>query len=217
MIESFDINDPSLKWQRSGIWNRLQELEKFMEIAESGLEDSLVSFNSWLDKKASNIPESEKSDFYENYSEEHWSFSKSFPHLLRYSWFVACYSFLENELISLCDTCYKNLKLNKKPPSSGIFKAKDYLTDAAGIQFPVKSQWWKEICVYNKLRNSIVHDNGLVEEKKGSKEIKEFTSKYSSVVSLSDNGQIQFTKEICPMTIRTLRFFFRELLEQESG
>ena len=76
---------------------------------------------------------------------------------------------------------------------------------------PASMPAWDLICIYNKLRNAIVHESGKL-NKQRKEELKDFL-RGSKSVSLDQFDRLQFTGDFCIEVIKQMKeFFFKELL-----
>ncbi|WP_281659446.1 hypothetical protein [Halobacillus sp. Cin3] len=98
-------------------------------------------------------------------SEKHM-FSVQFPSILRSSLLISIYSFLENQLIRLCKELQESRDLSIKVNNinnKGIEKAKIYLKNVVGIDFPTNSKEWQDIKRYQYIRNNFAHSEGILD------------------------------------------------------
>lgn len=87
-----------------------------------------------------------------------------FPRMLFSSFLVAWFTFVEHELVKLCDS--KNLSVKVKIHDqerlgTGIQRAYIFLKD--GANFTIPDQYWQELTKIREIRNRIVHDDGRIE------------------------------------------------------
>jgi hypothetical protein len=138
------------------------------------MEKHLLSKQSMVDRE-------EDEDFFSNEDDdddgisEGWThfigdrhtFLVQFPSILRSSLLISVYSFLENLLTKLCRELQEKMKLSVKYNSiagKGIEKAKTYLIEVVGIEFPSNSIEWQLINDYKNIRNCFAHSEGVVKE-----------------------------------------------------
>ena len=203
----------SIRWFEVGISIDLDNLQDFINVLEQTLVQQKKSFEEIVDREAAEIEEEYRDEFYESRSDEHWQLSDVFPSTLRSSVFVASYSMFEHHLINICNREHKRQKLAKEPNFRNriIFSAIEYLVKEAGIKLPAKMPAWDLICVYNKLRNAIVHESGKL-SKQYQADLKDFLSSTKSV-SLDQFDTLQFSENFCLEAIKQMKeFFFKELL-----
>lgn len=107
-----------------------------------------------------------------------WALRDLDPDVVRYAIFIAMYSQFEHYLN---ETCKELEPLHKIKLSDldhrGIKKASVYLTKVAGIKSPFSDTSWQKLSDLNKLRNQIVHANGIIES---TQEIKKVVERINS-------------------------------------
>jgi len=141
-----------------------------------------------------------------------------FTNILRKSFFVGLYTFLESRLMEICRS--QKRADSSQPlsdiPGKGIYKAKTYLVKVLGINFPFDTNpEWKEIQdYYRRLRNCIVHNEGRLDEGMKSKEDLEALRDYvARKQTLSLPGkEIILHRDFCKEALDTIRKFFDSLL-----
>lgn len=119
-----------------------------------------------------------------------WALKEIYPDAVRYAIFIAMYSQFEH---CLNKTCKELEPMHDKKLSDingqGIKKGYDYLKKVAGIMSPFSDRSWQKLMDLNKLRNKIVHANGVIESAQEIKNIVEqintwapLTTKDSTVI-----------------------------------
>ncbi len=152
----------------------------------------------------------------ENNVGDYQFYRDEFPYILRNSFFVSAYSLLEFDIDFIC----KELKTKKKIPinlsdlSGDLMKRLKLYFKLAAVEYPFNNKIWEEINNYSKLRNCIVHSNGLL--KKDDKDY-EALIKYVKEKSLakeryiiSDEAaelEIGLTKAFCEEAVDTMEKF----------
>lgn len=111
-----------------------------------------------LNKKISDLNNKEKRELIESEVQYMDIISDTLPNMVRSTFFVSIYSFLEQSLISTCNQLQKNynykIKL-KDLNGKGCARCRIYLIKVVGIKFPEDN--WPEIKLYMDIRNHIVH------------------------------------------------------------
>ncbi len=147
------------------------------------LEEYLQRYSDEINKKLAEGIEKYPEDPYsgEGIYQEYQIFAEYYPNILRKSFITTCYSYLEKELFEICKI-QKNLKslpldvtdLNGR----GIKQAKTYLNKVAGIDFS-DNETWNEITNIGKIRNLIVHKDGILDAL--DKEIRTYIDRRSDI------------------------------------
>ncbi len=220
-----DIDRHEIFWptiDESGLEHQIEFFENYLYMMESFIESQINDCNRELenypkdyepnydqtyqigemivkgDPVAEDIREiNDRTDELENYS-----------NLLRKSYFISLYTFLESRLDRECiqrgkynsDTKIKLKDLNGR----GITRAKTYLVKVLGSNFPFgTSTEWKEIQGYRELRNCIVHSNGEVAGTK----LENYIEKHDGL-SFDSSGWVFLTKDYCTTVLTTINKFF---------
>jgi len=148
------------------------------------------------------------------YSEQYNFLINIQPNIFNKSAVVTLYTCLEHNLIEFCNLCQHFLKTNISVADfngEGIFKAKRYLTKLMDIDFGT-SQEWEFMTQFNKLRNCIVHANGVV--KKGTQnELMNYIKK-SPTLSLNQEINLIISMQYLTEVIHNIRVFFQWLYKK---
>ena len=151
-------------------------------------EQSIIKGQQDLQKKAKKAiqAESEYADEMQNSSDDaghrqHYIFN---PNLLYNSLFITFYSYFENRMKEISiyfDDLYDNLE--KIPSRNIIGFYKDYLFKHHYSDFSEVQSEWDIINDFQKIRNNIVHSNGVIlnDETKKTIELNEALNKYPSI------------------------------------
>jgi hypothetical protein len=205
--------DPELERQflQELIQWRLDELADYAATFEDLLSSEQEKFAADIKDKISNMPQSEKDQFENYYSYDVARVFEAFPRLLRTGFLVSCYSFLEDELMSLCDYLKKRHRFSvarKDLRDKGVVSCQNYLKKVAQISFPDQSNSWKEILFFNDIRNVIVHSNGVVE-----KDSVKASIERSQYVTVDRLNFVQLSLTFSEYVVVIIREFFDELFK----
>ena len=137
-----------------------------------------------------------------------------FPKILESSLFIGLYAFLENVLLGLCEeirTRRGYLLGVSDLRDKGVLGARTYIKKLAGFCFPDESPHWRDIDIYRRIRNCIVHRDGEIREGdyKLEKGIKDLAKKGRSVDLAG--GQIGLFEGFCVEFIDSTDGFLKEL------
>lgn len=115
-----------------------------------------------------------KSDLDNYFPEEYFRIEDVFLKQFRYSIIVTIYSLLESSLNYLCQYLFRlnrfGLKL-EEVRRDGIERAKLYLSKVCLIDFTEESKEWQEMQKLNRIRNCVVHAEGIVNKVKSPKKL----------------------------------------------
>lgn len=182
--------------------------------------------NSWIDgfyRSTYDPDEYYKSPYYEleianvYFLEQQFELeiTLNFPNILRRSFFVNLYSFLESTLMQKChDLERKDVQtlLLKEIAGKGIQQAMTYFIKVQGIPFSLgESSQWEKIRHYQRLRNCIVHNEGKLDERTSERpKIESFVAKEPGL-SLSD-GEVVLGADFCSEAIDVIETFLVQVL-----
>lgn len=151
-------------------------------------------------------------DDYWHELEEYSNIKDTFPNLFRLSFFVFSYAFLETHIINILGWFEDKYKVKISDlKGKGIFLARNYLTKIVNIKFPENSIHWNNIIYYNKLRNTIVHNLGKINDETYYKnELMKYININSKFISIQ-NHKIQFSDGFLFEVIDNIDKFFQEI------
>lgn len=202
-------------WFEQWIHINLDTLSEYVVLVEELLGNKFKSLTSWIEKEASKEVGEQQEDLYEFYADDYNQLSNMFPSILRSSLFITLYSFLENQLIFLCERLHRQhgypIKLADLR-GEGIVRAQSYLKKVVNIDFPDQTSSWDDIVSYNRIRSFIIHNGGQLDKSNKAKKAESFINTRPSI-TLDDLRYIQFSKDFCLEVNGTLRNFFLDLFK----
>lgn len=136
---------------------------------------------------------------------------KEFADMIRKSFFVNLYSYLESQLLNECkirQQARDDILLTLRDVSGkGIFLAKTYLVKVLRVDMPFRSPEWCEIQNYNKLRNCIVHNEGELESFHDREALAKYIETKGTLTFGGRQGIIVFDRGFCEESTHTIRSF----------
>jgi len=147
-------------------------------------------------------------------NEHFYKIVSEFSKILRESFFITLYAFFENTLTVLCEIirAKRNYSIEISDiRDKGIFAAKTYIEKVANFPFPEQSSYWKDICVYNKIRNCIVHRGGQIADR-DKKLIEKFTKRKLSIDLILEKD-ISLSEGFCLKFVNIMEDFLEELFK----
>ena len=181
---------------------------KYHYIMEKHLQEYPDEFlNDELKKYPNNLDSDLESSIYSEYS----YISEVFPNILRYSFLITCYSYLETALIQECkiEKNIKSLHLDINDlKGKGIEQARNYLIKVAGIDFP-SNEIWSEIMNFKDIRNFIVHNEGILNKSKKAEKIRGYIGRRQDI--FIDGDKIILSSDYCKHVINIIAEFFQNL------
>jgi hypothetical protein len=131
------------------------------------LKNELEHFEKIVEAQAKAISDdSERNEFYEYQSNEYWKLNESFVRILRNSFLITIFSFMENRIDAICDKLQKKhrMQISWRDLRGDILdRGALYIENFVGHS-PNEISVWSNIRNYQKIRNSIVHNDGQIQE-----------------------------------------------------
>jgi len=220
-----DIDRREIFWptiDELGLEHQVEFFENYLYMMESFIESQINDCNRELD----NYPKDYEPNYDQTYQigemivkgdpvaediheiNDRMDELENYSNLLRKSYFISLYTFLESRLNRECIQRSKfnsDTKITLKDLNGrGIARAKTYLVKVLGSNFPFgTSAEWKEIQWYMKLRNCIVHSNGEVADPK----LENYIENHDGL-SYDSNGWVFLTKGFCRTALTTIKNLF---------
>lgn len=149
--------------------------------------------------------------------EEMWLYRfEGFANILRKSFFISVYGWLESSLTEEChrrDSEWKARIKEKGIRGSTIYEAMSYLTRCQGVNYPLgESAEWRRINGdYRRLRDCIVHCGGRLDERcEGKTKLERYARKAGLTSSYGD--EIILSADFCREALDTVTRFYTSLL-----
>jgi len=201
-------------------------MPKFVKFLDVAIGDWLTNYLDLLEKFLGEYLEKLEEEYEEgDMDEEYFLYQRNYPNILRESFFITCYSILEQELVAVCKS-QKELKSLPKDINDmrgrGIDGAKEYLKHAKIELSTAKS--WEDIKNIQSIRNCIVHSGGNLTNltDKKSQKIREYIEKRKDRKDITiENDKIILTTEYCRYVVNTFSEFEFDtkcrLVDSEGG
>jgi hypothetical protein len=199
------------------IWNPDEHRKQFEFSTEKlELEHQIEFFTNYFEILKVSLSGVETSDDFFDLDESFNSFEvDEFINLMRSSFFISLYSYLEAQLNKECqlsqqDNTQIKILLNDIH-GSGIDRAKTYLVKVLDTSFPFdKDLAWKEIQLFGKLRNCIVHADGKVKDSNLEKYIENHPDLHCEMIFGDDI--VVLDEGFCEKAIAVISAFLHSLL-----
>lgn len=197
-------------------WIREEKYGFSLTIEEAELEHQLEFLRNYLttlEGFLSSYVETESDPFDDSFNKQE---IYEFMGLLRSSFLVSLYSYLETRLVNECrqsqqDNPSIKLSFDDINGRNIIKKAETYLVKVLDTSFPFDTDpHWKEIHWYNQIRNCIVHKEGKVFDK----ELKKYIESRSdiSLEKAFGNVYLILSNSFCEKALSTISAFLTSLL-----
>ena len=140
--------------------------------------------------------------------------SRIFPSILWSSLLVMIIAHFENSLLLICDTLAieQGEKLTIKHISGNSIseKAKIFLNKVLVINFDFGlSEHWKDIRMYRKIRNVIIHHGGYLKDS-DYRDLKTIIEN-SNIINLAEDSLVSFDIKFVDQALTSVSLFFEEL------
>ncbi len=206
-------------WGRVGIDISIENLRLHIKAIESLLKKESDRLSKQMDKNIERLPPEDRDHVYEYYGDDLWRMNEVFPSIHRESMLITIFSILENQLNFICKELAPRAKCDiglAELGARGIDRCKVYLKRVVGVSFPSGSKYWRDIKMFQNLRNIIVHNNSRLDNNgKGHKAIKDYIRK-SKYLGLDDRNTIQIKEGFLLLVIDSVSGLFRDILLQVS-
>jgi hypothetical protein len=155
---------------------RLDELKQLHEFFEDQVVKHESKLEDIIDEQQENAKtQDEKDTIYQIYEDEYNNYKDVFPGTFRYAMIILLYSLLEHKMGQLCKVIEAKTDprihvdefIRQKGRISDIQKSWFYIKEIGDINLRENSIRWKKLQKnFRSVRNSIVHDNGVVTTQK---------------------------------------------------
>jgi hypothetical protein len=153
-------------WKRVSyqlVISELEQMARYLDLMNSGIQDNQQKLEADLKAMTNNMTEEERSDFYDFHEDDMIEAGSDFPTLLFSSFIISWYSFIECQLISLCNILELRISVSIKDNIrhyEGIRRAYKFLDEAAN--YKIDNAHWQELLKVGKIRNKLVHEGGIL-------------------------------------------------------
>jgi len=192
---------------------RLDELRKYLGVTDKYLRKAKEDFKAWADGEAKTLPPQQQQEFYEFYSDEYWRHEEKFPRILRNSFLVSAHSLLEYELNVICEKLRKDQEIAVSLSNfrgDELERVKLFFKNA-GLSLDYNSPTWQEINNYYLVRNSIVHNSGLIKGFKREKDLRTYITQKKIISQDTIQEEVALTEQFCEEVINTMQSFLDEV------
>ena len=193
--------------------SRWDDLVEYLTRTEKSLQKALEEFEAKYYEEVQKFTPAQRQEFDELYAEDYWRYLEGFPRILRSSFLVSACSLLEYEIGMIC----KRLQQKKKILISCSDLRGDMLERAklycklAGLDLPTDDSTWQEVNHYIKVRNCIVHKNGLLKEFQGDKDLISYITRKGIISQDTIEQEIALTEQFLKEVIVTIRAFLEKI------
>lgn len=196
----------------------LHVLSQYFETMDRQLQEAARIENSALESKLRLAPQMEDWERQDLIQSHHEYYEKHFPTKLRYSFVLLVWSTVETQLKATCDRVAKQfrrkLTLADIHGDNTLSRCGRYLEKVACIEIADKTLW-SEMQTFQKLRNAIIHANGLLKDLKSEGEHPHFQQYFKRNLGLSLDpwGAVAIGPAYCRHVIDASEKLFHAIFE----
>ena len=193
----------------------LLELEEYLKTTEKYLLDVATDKGACLDEQANALPSEERNEFYERNIDFYRTYAETFPMILRNSFLVSAYSLLEHKMAFICKQLQKDkgLPISWKDLNGNTLEQFKKYCNLASLPFSFNNQAWQEIKRYAKVRNCIVHRNGLLSEFEDKEDLIPYLTRKGIISQHTIEQEIALTGEFCKEVVKAIGVFLNGVIE----
>lgn len=128
--------------------------------------------------------------------------------LLRRSFLISIYSYMEHKLVMVCRAKEKtsHCRLSDVKARNDLERVRKFCLEELHVEFPEKTPEWREIKNYRLLRNCIVHHSSMIDEDYKSNELMNYLIKKRGLLTIYSN-EIFIEKGYCEEVNKTMWIF----------
>lgn len=141
-----------------------------------------------------------------------------FTNLLRSSFFVSLYSFLESRLVNECHSrkgAHTPLRLSDIRARNELDRIQKYFTKVLRVYFPNETTQWQEVQNYRVLRNCIVHNRGVLSGSREERQLQNYIDRKSDLRIVGD--EVFLDTAFCSEALETVKAFFCRLISSNKS
>jgi hypothetical protein len=211
------------------VLNKIEALEQFRYFALQSIEIEKKAFQNRFRKSTKGMTEREISNLLDIMSEDSFLIDSVFQNIYTYSFVIILYSYIENGLNTICWAEYhaklkahilmggQEIKIQYNDvPGKGIERAKKYLKEEIKKNIYTDGESWTEIKSLQKIRDSIVHNGGLSNEKiEGDSNIKRHV-KENRIEIINTTGRINIKPDYLEYIFERTKEFFQNAISTKQ-
>ncbi|WP_320044963.1 hypothetical protein [uncultured Desulfobacter sp.] len=189
---------------------QIEYMKRYNKELEAKFKKDLDDTDEYYSKEMSKVENN--SENVEMYAELRFNDKEAiyeFIRNLRYSSLVNLFSFLESSLNNLCLILRKEMKIVISPEDlrhKGVTRSMIYLKKVCSVDFPSKGNDWQQIEKLNRVRNQIVHEQGVINNKKERPGKTAFNIVNSTIgLSIKNDRQIIVEYDYFPHIIKNIK------------
>ncbi len=208
----------TFEWFKAGVRIDIDNLRKYLSIVHTALGEKSREFQERIEQEAIEFDSVTRDEYYAIMSDEHWQLADVLPNLLYQSILVVTYSLLERSLIGLAKSIAskRDIRLQVNDLKyKGIEAARHYMDKVLSISFLAKEdKGWNEIQDLRKIRNNIVHNEGIVIPGCNDYDaIVNYIKRKNGLIKINEFKHIQVEKTYCEYVIDLVKEFIIKIAD----
>ena len=217
MVTAFDENTRRFSRLKFKILDDVSHLEELSKLVEAALtrECAALAEKIEAEKADSSQEESESLDGW--HINDFLRLQEDFPRLQRYAMFTTAMAAVEANVVALCCVLKENMGLTvefKKSQSNIVSDALKYLKKHAMVNMGRLSDDIKNIDMFRRIRNCIVHSEGRNTDS-AREQIQEYCDRIPTL-SLNGKERIVLSEGFVSIALHIIRQFFMGLLDSSK-
>ena len=143
---------------------QLEQMSRYLSLIQASLSQHLEEMEAaYREDMAGEMTDDEYHLLEDHYTDQFLEAGRDFPDRLLSSFIVAWYSFVEQQLLDICENLNLRISIGPKDGENfgkGIRRARKFLLEAG--QYEIHPPHWQELVEIGRLRNFIVHEGTRV-------------------------------------------------------
>ncbi len=198
-------------------YKEFDELKQFLNVTEKYLAKAKSEFEtkSFTELGLDSLPNDIRNDIY---NDKHWYYDVKFPRILRNSFLVTAISYLEYEIYVIYSRLKKIELIPSKDSTDKGYEQAKLVWKLVDLESYHRSKIWQELKFYYKVRNCIVHKDGLIMELeyKDRRVLIPYLKKTGIISHDTIDEEIALTASFCEEVITTIQHFLNYMYENKS-
>lgn len=199
------------RWETEVLFGRLFGYQEMMEERFARMR---AVDKARVDQRPPQLSEEDFAEWRDKLLAHEERYNRDFPRNMRYSFVVLLQIIIETRLRAACDEISRRKRLQLTEGNlrgSAIDRARLFLSKVASLDVS-NSQLWQQLTDLQKIRDCVVHANGIVADSRDSTHLRQVVGSKVGV-SLDPSGALAIDQEYCGAALESARRFFEELFD----
>ncbi|MFV9645060.1 MAG: hypothetical protein ACNYWU_04485 [Desulfobacterales bacterium] len=217
MVTAIDENTRRFSRLKFKILDDVSHLEELSKLVEAALTRECVALADKIEAQKADLSQEESEHLDVWHKIDFLRLQEDFPRLQRYAMFTTAMAAVEANVVALCYVLKENIGLTvefKKSQSNIISNALKYLEKQAMVDMIRLSHDIKNIDMFRRIRNCIVHSEGTNTDSVP-EEIRDYCNRIPTLC-IDDQNRIILSEGFVSIALHIIRQFFNGLLESSK-